>query len=98
MVFLEFDPFGFLVKDLQTGINRMRCNSSGELYPVTQNSVVSTTPFALSALSSSTWHARVGHPGAPVFNLLKKSSLPNIIRDNVSSICQSCQLGKHDFS
>jgi len=28
---VEFDPFGFFVKDFQTGIQLMRCNSSGEI-------------------------------------------------------------------
>ena len=33
MVSVEFDPFGFSVKDLQTGKQLMRCDSSGDLYP-----------------------------------------------------------------
>nr|GEV34087.1 ribonuclease H-like domain-containing protein [Tanacetum cinerariifolium] len=35
-----------------------RCDSSGDLYPVTQ---LSSLPSALMSLSSSTWHQRLGH-------------------------------------
>jgi len=34
-VSVEFDPFGFFVKDLQTGMPLMRCDSSGDLYLLT---------------------------------------------------------------
>jgi len=34
-VSVEFDSFGFSVKDFQTGMPLMRCNSSGDLYPLT---------------------------------------------------------------
>ncbi|XP_076881926.1 uncharacterized protein LOC143530200 [Bidens hawaiensis] len=33
-VSIEFDPFGFLVKDFKTRIPIIRCNSSGDLYPL----------------------------------------------------------------
>ncbi|XP_074271729.1 uncharacterized protein LOC141595662 [Silene latifolia] len=33
-VTVEFDPFGFCVKDLRTGTHLMRCNSRGNLYPI----------------------------------------------------------------
>ena len=34
-VFIEFDLFGFIVKDLQTGSIITRCESQRDLYPVT---------------------------------------------------------------
>ncbi|GJR62416.1 hypothetical protein Tco_1504578 [Tanacetum coccineum] len=37
-----------------------RCDSSGDLYPVTQPSL---TPHALLSVSLTTWHQRLGHPG-----------------------------------
>lgn len=36
--FVEFDPFGFSVKDLQTGVSLMRCESKGDLFPLTTSS------------------------------------------------------------
>ncbi|XP_021740100.1 heavy metal-associated isoprenylated plant protein 6-like [Chenopodium quinoa] len=35
LVSVEFDPFGFSVKDFWTGMPIMRCNSQGDLYPIT---------------------------------------------------------------
>ncbi|PNX99474.1 hypothetical protein L195_g022740, partial [Trifolium pratense] len=40
-----------------TGIPLMRCDSRGDLYPV-------TTPSSFVGLTSSLWHDRLGHPGA----------------------------------
>ncbi|GJV49041.1 hypothetical protein Tco_1439253 [Tanacetum coccineum] len=37
----------------------LRCDSSGDLYPVTKPS---PTPSALISISPSTWHQRLGHP------------------------------------
>ncbi|GJZ24852.1 hypothetical protein Tco_0562311 [Tanacetum coccineum] len=41
----------------------IRCDSSGDLYPVTKPS---TTPTAFLSTSASTWHQRLGHPGDEV--------------------------------
>ncbi|XP_074287645.1 uncharacterized protein LOC141612793 [Silene latifolia] len=41
-VSVEFDPFGFCVKDYRTGMRLMRCNSKGELYPITTTHSVSS--------------------------------------------------------
>ncbi|GKC56265.1 ribonuclease H-like domain-containing protein [Tanacetum coccineum] len=56
---IEFDAFGFSVKDFFTRHILLRCDSLGDLYPVTQPS---SLPSALMSLSSSTWHQRLGHP------------------------------------
>ncbi|GJT84867.1 ribonuclease H-like domain-containing protein [Tanacetum coccineum] len=56
---IEFDAFGFSVKDFFTRHILLRCDSPGDLYPVTQPS---SLPSALMSLSSSTWHQRLGHP------------------------------------
>ncbi|XP_055826300.1 uncharacterized protein LOC129894652 [Solanum dulcamara] len=58
--------------DFQMGRLIMRYNSPGELYPIT-NSVTSPSTFA--ALAQSLWHVRLGHPGAPVLNSLRKNKL-----------------------
>jgi hypothetical protein len=43
-VSVEFDPFGFFVKDFKIGTLLMRCNSSCELYPIPtrQNTTITT--------------------------------------------------------
>ncbi|XP_021990977.1 uncharacterized protein LOC110887712 [Helianthus annuus] len=62
-VSVEFDPFGFLVKDYKTRIPILRCNSSGDLYPLLLDSRNTTTPSTFAAISSTLWHQRLGHPG-----------------------------------
>ncbi|GJU74387.1 hybrid signal transduction histidine kinase M [Tanacetum coccineum] len=53
---IEFDAFGFSVKDFLTRHILLRCDSSGDLYPVTKPS---TVPAAFVSTSSSTWHQRL---------------------------------------
>ncbi|GJT28470.1 RNA-directed DNA polymerase, eukaryota [Tanacetum coccineum] len=64
---VEFDEFGFSVKDFLTRHILLRCDSSGDLYPVTKPS---PTPSALLSVSHATWHQRLGHPGAEVLRSL----------------------------
>jgi hypothetical protein len=98
-VSIEFDPFGFSVKDFQTGIPIMRCESQGDLYPITDphstNKIMHSSTFA--ALSSSIWHNRLGHPGDHVLSFLKKNKFIecNNFSQLHSSFCHSCPLGKH---
>lgn len=47
MVSIEFGPIGFTVKDLQTNQVLMRCDSTGELFPVT-----ASTPQAFLSVVS----------------------------------------------
>lgn len=89
---VEFDPWGFSVKDLRTRAVILRCSSSGDLYPVT------SLPHALTALTadSTLWHRRLGHPGLDAFRrLVSSSSLPinKVLKD--PSLCHACQLGRH---
>ena len=69
----------------------LRCNSADdELYPV------SAPPphHALAAVTTDTWHQRLGHPGRDTLSgVLRSSSITT--RDAQSPICQACQLGKH---
>ncbi|KAL2936002.1 Retrovirus-related Pol polyprotein from transposon RE1 [Bienertia sinuspersici] len=94
-VSIEFDPFGFSVKDLQTGSSLVRCNSSGDLYPFFTKSQASgsSPPSAFAVVSSDLWHSRLGHPGNNVLNSLRSS---NFIECNKtpSHACHSCPLGK----
>ncbi|WVZ04588.1 hypothetical protein V8G54_017934 [Vigna mungo] len=50
---------------ISTGNHLMRCNSSGDLYPIpSKNQAISspTFPSALTALSPNLWHDHLGHP------------------------------------
>ncbi|XP_014496797.1 uncharacterized protein LOC106758379 [Vigna radiata var. radiata] len=90
-VFVEFDPFGFSVKDFLTGRPVMTCESQGELYPITNPTLSST--FAVVA--PSLWHDRLGHPGTPILNSLRKNKLINCTPIKNFCIFHSCPLGKH---
>jgi len=94
-VSVEFDPFGFFVKDLQTGMPLMRYNSSGELYPFGPKSThQSPTPSTFVALSNNLWHNRLRHPGAGVLNSLHRNNFIFCNKSQNNHVCPSCQLGK----
>lgn len=91
---VEFDPFGLSVKDINTKAVIHRCNSFGDLYPL----FLAPPQHALSALavSESTWHRRLGHPGAQVLSRLRSSSsLSSLANKFDTSLCHACQLGYH---
>lgn len=95
-VTIEFDPFGFSVKDIQTGMPLMRCDSTGDLYPLTTTTRnQSTSPATFAALSPTLWHNRLGHPGSNVLSFLSKNKFIECKQISSSSICQSCIYGKH---
>ncbi|GJZ94655.1 hypothetical protein Tco_0666858 [Tanacetum coccineum] len=73
-VSVEFDAYGFSVKDYQTGRLLLRCDSTGDLYPVTQQPLSQTTVILLS-FSSTTWHRHMGHPRDDVLRR-KHAKLP----------------------
>ncbi|KAL4555611.1 hypothetical protein LXL04_038235 [Taraxacum kok-saghyz] len=107
---IKFDEFGFSVKDFRTKQTLLRCDSTGDLYPVT-----SSSPQACLSVNSSTWHQRLGHPSDPfssdpgiqkmqiriIFmeSLVLESSLKNANSDKASAlitdICQNlCSAAK----
>ena len=93
---VEFDLFGFSVKHLGTGSIILRCNSTSDLYPFHSltGALTSTNQSAFSALSSSIWHSRLGHPGHNILQTLK--SCNSIDCNNAPNfVCHSCSLGKH---
>jgi len=87
---MEFDAFGFSVKDLPTRSVILRCNSDGELYPLAPS-----PPQALVATSTPTvelWHQRLGHPGRHTL----QQTLPRLeFISTKPATCEACQLGKH---
>ena len=88
---VEFDPFGFSVKDFQTRRVLLRCDSSGDLYPVTQPS-----PIPQAYLTSQyTWHQRLGHPGSEVLRRVISNNSISCNKEKSPVLCHACQLGKH---
>ncbi|KAJ9557638.1 LOW QUALITY PROTEIN: hypothetical protein OSB04_012252 [Centaurea solstitialis] len=90
---IEFDPLGFDVKDFQTQIPILRCNSEGDLYPFTSSpSSQQTPPSTFVVISQDFWHHRLGHPGSSLLRYLKNSSFINCGKLKTS---KSCVFGKH---
>lgn len=89
---IEFDPFGFTVKDLRTRINMLRCDSPGPLYSVTPSSSSSLPSVFLA--DSSLWHRRLGHPGSSINRSLHSLGFSNKNAD-LTTLCHACKMGKH---
>ncbi|GJX38638.1 ribonuclease H-like domain-containing protein [Tanacetum coccineum] len=87
---IEFDEFGFSVKDFWTRQILLRCDSTGDLYPVTSPSY----PQAF-LVGQQTWHQRLGHPGSEVLRSLVSNNLISCNKTQSSVLCHACQLGKH---
>ncbi|GJS59190.1 ribonuclease H-like domain-containing protein [Tanacetum coccineum] len=88
---IEFDAFGFFVKDFLTRQVLLRCDSTGDLYPVTAPSPI---PHAF-LVSKHTWHQRLGHPGGEVLRRLVSSNFISYNKEKHPVLCHACQLGKH---
>ncbi|GJT97278.1 ribonuclease H-like domain-containing protein [Tanacetum coccineum] len=89
---IEFNAFCFSMKDFLTRHILLRCDSSGDLYPVTKPS---TTPTTFLSTSASTWHQRLGHPGDEVLCSLVSRQFISCNKEKSPHICHACQLGKH---
>ncbi|GKC24852.1 ribonuclease H-like domain-containing protein [Tanacetum coccineum] len=87
---IEFDECGFSVKDFWTRQILLRCDSTGDLYPITSSSY----PQAF-LVGQQTWHQRLGHPGSEVLRSLVSNNLISCNKTQSSVLCHACQLGKH---
>ncbi|KAI3706128.1 hypothetical protein L1987_76386 [Smallanthus sonchifolius] len=90
---IEFDPFGFSVKDFKDGMILSRHNSTSDLYPLTPNA--SATACFAATKDSPFWHDRLGHPGQPVMEFLSSKHFISCNKRKLPFVCQSCQLSKH---
>nr|GEU31564.1 ribonuclease H-like domain-containing protein [Tanacetum cinerariifolium] len=88
---IEFDAFGFFVKDFLTRRVLLRCDSTGNLYPVTAPSPIPYDFF----VSQQMWHQRLRHPGGEVLRRLISSNFISGNKEKVPVLCHACQLGKH---
>ncbi|GKB62530.1 ribonuclease H-like domain-containing protein [Tanacetum coccineum] len=88
---IEFDAFGFSVKDFLTRRVLLRCDSTGDLYPVTAPSPI---PHAF-LVSQHTWNQRLGHPWGEVLRRLVSSNFILCNKEKPLVLCHACQLGKH---
>ena len=82
------------MKDYRTKAEIARFNSSGDLYSL--HGVPAASPPTSMVASVDLWHQRLGHPNHTVLSsLLREFSIPCNRDSHNSSMCQSCQLGKH---
>ena len=90
---VEFDPFGFTVKDLQSRKTLLRSDSSGDLYPIPPD-LPTHHHSAFIAEPPSLWHKRLAHANNETLKSLVSSSLLSCNKDT-TPLCHACQLGKH---
>nr|GEU78884.1 ribonuclease H-like domain-containing protein [Tanacetum cinerariifolium] len=88
---IEFDAFGFSVKDFMTRRVLLRCDSTVDLYPVTAPSLI---PHVF-LYNQHTWHQRLGHPRSKVLRHLVFSNFISCNKEKPPVLCYACQLGKH---
>nr|GEU74393.1 ribonuclease H-like domain-containing protein [Tanacetum cinerariifolium] len=88
---IEFDAFGFSVKDFLRRRVLLQCDSTGDLYPVTTPSSI---PHAF-LVSQHTWHQRLGEPGAEVLRRLVSSNFISYNKEKPHVLCHACQFRKH---
>jgi hypothetical protein len=88
---IEFDPFGFSMKDIATRIPLTRYDSSGPLYTLRSFSTsASSPPVLVSITSSTTWHRRLSHPGPDVMTKLANSLDISCSRGHSEGLCHAC--------
>ncbi|GJV66794.1 ribonuclease H-like domain-containing protein [Tanacetum coccineum] len=69
----------------------LRCDSTGDLYPVTVPSLI---PHAF-LVRQHTWHQRLGHLGSEVLHHLVSHNFISCTKEKPPVLCHACQLGKH---
>ena len=82
---IEFDAFGFSVKDFLTRCEILRCNSTGDLYAIPP-AASSAAPHAGLTISSSLWHLRLGHPGPVAITTLRQRASISCNKDKSRSM------------
>jgi hypothetical protein len=101
---MEFDPFSLSVKDLTTKNVIVRSNSTDSLYTMRLSgsltlsssavAALAAVPHTLTAVASTTWHHRLGHPSPDALSSLSQSSFIQCTSKK-HDFYHVCQLGKH---
>jgi len=89
-VSIEFDLSGFSIKDLPSREEMLRCESSGDLYPLR----IPRHQALTASSTASLWHQRLGHPRHPVNSQVLQTFSFSCNKIDGHS-CSSCCLGKH---
>lgn len=92
---IEFNPFGFSAKDLQTQKVLLCSDSSGDLYFVPTHLNKSQHHSSFLIESPYIWHRRLGHTNNTILKNLISSNVFSFNKDSLPSCCNACQLGKH---
>lgn len=93
-VSVEFDSFGFSIKDIRTGTAILRCDSDGDLYHVSTGSPhASRRPF-VGVASVDLWHQRLGHPAQAALRSLHSSFSFECSKSSPHT-CHACRVGKN---
>ncbi|GJX90488.1 ribonuclease H-like domain-containing protein [Tanacetum coccineum] len=90
---IDFDEYGFSVKDYWTRRLLLRCNSTGDLYPFLPSTI--SSPTTLLSTKHSMWHRRLGHPRDDVLRVLVSNKFISYNKPKSTTLCHACQLGKH---
>nr|GEX99890.1 ribonuclease H-like domain-containing protein [Tanacetum cinerariifolium] len=88
---IEFDTFGFSIKDFMTRRVLFRCDSTRDFYPITAPSLI---PHVF-LVSQHTWKQRLGYPGREVLRHLVFNNFIPCNKEKPLMLCHACQLGKH---
>nr|GEV77970.1 ribonuclease H-like domain-containing protein [Tanacetum cinerariifolium] len=88
---IEFDALGFSIKDFMTRRVLLRCDSTGDLYPVT---VPSPFPHVF-LVSQHTRHQRLGHPRRELLRYLVSNNFISCNKEKPLVLCHAFQLSKH---
>ncbi|PKU70208.1 Retrovirus-related Pol polyprotein from transposon TNT 1-94 [Dendrobium catenatum] len=86
-----FDTFGFTIKDNQTNQTILRGRSRDGLYVIPSTSSPS---FHNQHKSTTTWHARLGHPHLQQLQHLARHNSTICISTSSSFQCDSCNVAK----
>nr|GEZ99286.1 ribonuclease H-like domain-containing protein [Tanacetum cinerariifolium] len=74
--------------DFMTRRVLLRCDSTGDLYPVIAPSLI----LHAFLVSQHTWHQRLGHPGSDVFRRLVSNNVISCNKEKPPVLCHACQL------
>ncbi|GJT57250.1 ribonuclease H-like domain-containing protein [Tanacetum coccineum] len=87
---IDFDTYGFNVRDYHTRQTLLHCDNTGDLYHLH----VAASAFVLLTNNHSLWHQCLGHPGDNVIQTLSSRGLVSYNKQYTQHLCRACQLGK----